>query len=226
VDQAVREQIGDPRRVVDVGLASRDVADVAGIGQDQFEPAFEDVPHWFPVDASRFHGDVRAAVHGEPVGQREQSGRGGGKAAHFVMLRSGHTTHAGHDGVLVHVESGAAGIENLHVACCEINGSGSSPRDRILVSVLAGMTARHHNTGCAQGCGSNCLAGSGHHSLGRPRSPLRVHVTPSVGSNRGLSASSFGVGQRPMNNCLHSMKCVYFLSFARAGQDDSNVIER
>jgi len=26
--------------------------------------------------------------------------------------------------------------------------------------------------------------------------------------------------------CLHSMKCVYILSFARAGQDDSNVIER
>jgi len=86
---------------------------------------------------------------------------------------------------------------------CRMVGSGSSPRDRILVSVLAGMTARHHNKGCAQGCGSNCLAGSGHHSLGRPRSPLRVHVTPSVGSNRDLSASSFGVGQRPMNNCLH-----------------------
>ncbi len=26
--------------------------------------------------------------------------------------------------------------------------------------------------------------------------------------------------------CLHSMKCVYILSFARAGQGDSNVIER
>lgn len=26
--------------------------------------------------------------------------------------------------------------------------------------------------------------------------------------------------------CLHSMKCVYILSFARASQDDSNVIER
>ena len=36
-DQAVREQIGEPHRIVDVGLAAGDVADVLGVGQHQLE---------------------------------------------------------------------------------------------------------------------------------------------------------------------------------------------
>ncbi|BCQ30169.1 hypothetical protein NK8_83600 (plasmid) [Caballeronia sp. NK8] len=132
----MREQIGDPRRVVDVVLASRNVADMSGICQDQLEAAFEDVPDRFPIDASRFHGHVRAAMQGKPVAGLKQSDCGGSEAAHFAILWGRHAAHASHTGVLVDVESGAAGIENLHGTSCQSDGSGSSPRDRILVSVL------------------------------------------------------------------------------------------
>src|ERR1035437_10090808 len=49
-NQAVREQVGDPGRVVDIRLASRDVLDVHGVGKHQLEVLFEDMPYAPPVD--------------------------------------------------------------------------------------------------------------------------------------------------------------------------------
>lgn len=47
----MRQQVGDPRRIVHVTLASRHVADVHRVGQDQGEVLFEHVPDRLPVDA-------------------------------------------------------------------------------------------------------------------------------------------------------------------------------
>src|SRR5579864_2642650 len=52
-NQAVREQIGDPHRVVHVGLAAGNVANVLRVREHEIEAALEQVPHWFPVHARR-----------------------------------------------------------------------------------------------------------------------------------------------------------------------------
>ncbi|PYE21549.1 hypothetical protein C7410_114192 [Paraburkholderia silvatlantica] len=51
---------------------------------------------------------------------------------------------------------------------------------------------------------------------GWPMGPLTEVIVPQPGCGE----------LRLLRVRLHSMKCVYILSFARAGQDDSNVIER
>ena len=68
----MRQKIGNPHGVVDVGLAAGDVLDVLGIGQDQFEAALQNVPDRPPVDTGRFHREMCAAVETEPLGQFEQ----------------------------------------------------------------------------------------------------------------------------------------------------------
>jgi hypothetical protein len=47
----VLEQLGDPLGVLDVGLAPRDVLDVAGVDQHQLEAAFQEVVDRLPIDA-------------------------------------------------------------------------------------------------------------------------------------------------------------------------------
>jgi hypothetical protein len=78
-DQPVSEQIGDPHRVVHVGLATGHIADVLGIGKHQLEAPLEKMPDGFPVDTRCFHRYVRAAVRFEPVGKLEQLARRGAK---------------------------------------------------------------------------------------------------------------------------------------------------
>lgn len=79
--QAMRQQVVDPHRIIDVRLASGDVVDAAGIGKNQLELALEDVPDRFPIDARRLRANVRAAVQSQPVSLREQPGRRGSEAA-------------------------------------------------------------------------------------------------------------------------------------------------
>ena len=50
------QQVGDPSRIADIGLTTRDIFDVSGIRQHQLEMAVtQDVPNWFPVNAAGFH---------------------------------------------------------------------------------------------------------------------------------------------------------------------------
>jgi hypothetical protein len=48
LNQSMRQQIGDPGRVVHVALAARNIANVHRVGQDQREVAFQHVPHGLP----------------------------------------------------------------------------------------------------------------------------------------------------------------------------------
>ena len=58
-DQPVGKQIGEPRGVVHVGLASGDVLDVTCVGQHQLEVPLEDMPDRLPIHAGGFHRRVR-----------------------------------------------------------------------------------------------------------------------------------------------------------------------
>ena len=140
-DQAVGQQIGQPHRVVDVGLAPGHVLHVRGVGQHQLEVAFEHMPHRLPVHAGGLHRDVLDAEGVEPVGQLQQARGGGGKGAHFLQRRAvAGDAHAGHDRLLVHVQSRAARVDDFHDrlrSCLQIAAtSACGPRHRSLKCVL------------------------------------------------------------------------------------------
>ena len=64
------EQIGDPGRIADVGLTTRNIFDVSGIRQNQLEIAVtQDVPDRLPVNAGCFHGHVGATELRQPCQQ-------------------------------------------------------------------------------------------------------------------------------------------------------------
>jgi len=68
-DQSVCQQVGNPGRIVHVGLAARHVLDVRRIGEHQLKVFFQNVPNRLPINARRFHGDVRAAHRVKPLAQ-------------------------------------------------------------------------------------------------------------------------------------------------------------
>ena len=122
------EQIRDPHRVVHVGLAARHVAHVGRVGQHQFACALEHVPHRLPVHAGRFHCRMRDTEGHEPIGQREQALGRGREAPDFLLnLIAGCEAHACHHRVLVHVESGTAGVQHFHDGLPKFVGAGEEP---------------------------------------------------------------------------------------------------
>jgi hypothetical protein len=71
-NQPVCQQIRDPRRIIHVALASRDIADVHRVGEDEREVGFQHMPHRLPVDAGGFHAHVGTSKRGEPWVEVEQ----------------------------------------------------------------------------------------------------------------------------------------------------------
>ena len=74
-DQAVRKQVGDPDRVIDVALAAGNIADVSSIREHKLEPALQHVPDRLPVDAGRLHRHVRDALPRQPIRQLQKIAR-------------------------------------------------------------------------------------------------------------------------------------------------------
>ena len=70
-DQAMRQQVGEPSRVINVTLAARYVLHMHGIRQDERKTPFQDVPDRLPVHARRFHRHVRASCTLQPLGKRQ-----------------------------------------------------------------------------------------------------------------------------------------------------------
>jgi hypothetical protein len=70
--QAVCEKIGNPHRVIDVALATRNIANVRSIREHQLEPALQDVPDRLPVDAGGLHRYVRDPLRRQPIPQLQQ----------------------------------------------------------------------------------------------------------------------------------------------------------
>ena len=115
-NQSMGHQIGQPGGVVDVGLASRHVLDVGRVGQDQFELAIrQNVPDRLPVDACRFHGDMRRAFGRKPIGQGHQFlGRCLEGLDYSRHLAVDHVTNTGHHGVLMHIQTGTMRVQDFH----------------------------------------------------------------------------------------------------------------
>ena len=138
-DQAVRQQVGQPRRVVDVGLAAGHVLYVRGVGQHQLEVAFEHMPHRFPVHAGGLHGDVLDAEGFEAVGQGQQPRGGISEGAHFLQRGAvAGNAYAGHHRLFMNVQARAAWVDNFHDRLQFAATSACGPRHRTLGCVLRG----------------------------------------------------------------------------------------
>ncbi len=67
--QAMTEQVSDPLRVVDVGLAARYGLQMLRVDQQQLEAFLEQVEYRLPVTAGALHRDVRHAPLRQPLAQ-------------------------------------------------------------------------------------------------------------------------------------------------------------
>ncbi len=116
-NQAVRQQIRNPARVVDVALAPGNVADMRRVGQRQLHPSLQHVPDRLPVHPGGFHSRMGALLFFQPVSQLHQLPRDRPKRSKLTpYLSTLLHAHAGHHCVLVHVQSRAAPSDYLHNA--------------------------------------------------------------------------------------------------------------
>jgi len=115
-DQPVRQQLGQPRRVPNIGFPPRHVLDVRRIRQDERHLTVgKNVPDRLPIDARRFHRHMCAPVLGQPSREVEEAARRRPEGPHFGRYfgPAGHA-NAANNRVLVHIQSGTARINNFH----------------------------------------------------------------------------------------------------------------
>jgi hypothetical protein len=109
-DQPMRHQIGQPGGIVDIGLASRDVLNVPGIGQYQGKIAVaQNVPNRLPVDPGCLHRHVRDPLAGQPFRQSQEV-----PCRRLERPHLHHVTRASHHRLLVDVETGAMRMQHFH----------------------------------------------------------------------------------------------------------------
>lgn len=134
-DQAMRQQVGDPGRILHIALASGYVADVRGIRQRQRERLFEQIPNGFPIRAGGFHRDVRHAVLGQPCRQRQQLSCRHPERAALLLDGSSVDPHTRDERIFGQIEARTPRIQNLH-DLVTLSASARSPPERSLRRVL------------------------------------------------------------------------------------------
>ncbi len=112
------QELGDPLRVLHVGLAPRHCLDMRRIEQPHLARAFQDVENRLPVLSRAFKPDMRAAARREPVSQAQQFAGGRAKGLRLrqalaVRIRRETTDH---NCPLVHIDARAAREDQVHNA--------------------------------------------------------------------------------------------------------------
>jgi hypothetical protein len=182
-DQPVLDQLRDPHRIGDVGLASRNVAHVHGVEQLALHRVLERVEHRPPEHPGGLHSDHRHLVRDQPIAQGQQLDGERAERADLAdppALWPGRA-HARHHGVLVHIQPGAAGHHHIHrihhllvvvslrpaggASPGEVWGTCSEQQSRVLET-----PASYSDTGSQHQAGPTSPAGPYHFS--RPRGGL------------------------------------------------------
>ena len=141
-DETVGEEIGDPRRIVGVALAARHIANARGVGENQAEVLAQHVPDRLPIDAGRLHRHVRHLGFGQPRRRRQKALRRGRKPTQLRLnLAARGDPPAGHDLLLMHVQSRASSMQRLHRALLQQRGRRDDPEDRYSLLRAPGAAA-------------------------------------------------------------------------------------
>jgi len=116
--QAVAQQIGQPFRIADIGLAAGHGLHMLGVDDEHVELTFQQVIDRPPVDAGAFHHHMRAASLGQPIRQGQQVGCHGSEGSDgLVRLTRRIGNHqASYDRLLVDIQATAALIDDIHQA--------------------------------------------------------------------------------------------------------------
>ena len=112
--QPALQELGEPLGVLGVGLAA-----VLGVGEEQLDAGhlLQDVPHRPPVDPRGLHGHLGHPFGCQPVPQLVQSvGEGRELPPHRDPLAVFRLAYAGHHGLLVHVQPGAALHDHIQLS--------------------------------------------------------------------------------------------------------------
>ena len=110
----MRQQIRNPRRIIHIGLAPRDIADVLRVRQHQLETLFEHMPHRLPIYPRGLHRHVGHSMHAQPFVEFKQRRGRRPKISHLIMPRFAHTANPGKDTVLVDIKARATRIQHFH----------------------------------------------------------------------------------------------------------------
>ncbi len=143
----------------------------------------------------------RAVVLGQPVGQREQLGGGGAEAAHLLMHGRRDAAHAGHDGVLVHVQARTARVEHLHENLLAVAGRRRQSSSSKSTSRASGRRRPLPHCGVLAGLRVQLLNGLVAPRRGRPRQQRPISSYDRQPSPHNLAPSFMPRGRaRPMAN--------------------------
>ncbi len=148
-EQPGLEQLAQPRRVADVGLAARHLLDVAGVDQQQLELVLEDRPGGLPVDPGGLHRDLRHAVRLEPVAQPEQSLHRRSKPGHVLLTTAAlaRGAHARGHPLLVHIQRRRALNHRLHGSPFSSTAQSSPGEPWELTSLMGALKAAVRGAG-------------------------------------------------------------------------------
>jgi hypothetical protein len=111
------QQLAQPRRIADVGLASGDLLDVSGVDQHQREVVLEHMPDGLPEHAGRLHHNPLDTISGQPVAKREQPANRRLELGHVLLatlpVRRRHPHARGHL-LLVNIQRPRALNDRVH----------------------------------------------------------------------------------------------------------------
>jgi hypothetical protein len=148
-DQAVLQELGDPLRVADIGLAARDGLDVRGVEQPRRHALFQAVEHRLPVRRGRLHRRQRDPARHQPVGHHPQRPRHRGERPRLRDPPASGTggAHADHDDLLADVQTRDPLDQHVHLdhlrALDTRAPARRGSRDRRQTRVLDGNNATH-----------------------------------------------------------------------------------
>jgi len=132
LDEPMLQQLRDPLRVLDVGLAARDGLDVLGVDHEELETGrLEEVVRRLPVHARGLHRDMRDGLPQEPVREGKEVG---GHRPEGARLATVGGDDARGDALLVDIEAAAALVEDAHgppPAGCSRSGRWADPLLRV-----------------------------------------------------------------------------------------------
>ena len=113
------QQISDPLAIFDVGLVTRHGFHVRRIDQDDLTLGFQHVENRSPIHPGAFHCCMRDLLARQPGGQRLQVDGHGGERPHLAthFAGSGGEQHTGDNVLLMHIQTGTAGIEHAESDC-------------------------------------------------------------------------------------------------------------
>jgi hypothetical protein len=114
--QAGFREPAQPRRIGDVGLATGDLLDVAGVDEHQLELVLKQMPDRLPIVTGGLHHDMRHAVRLQPVAHHQQPTDRGGElldVLHALAVCARHANARRHLR-LVHVQRALTLHDHIH----------------------------------------------------------------------------------------------------------------